>query len=432
VLAGAPGYEHAFLMRTMLEDSGLEVDTVIRKGKNEQGVDTFLVQASSGRAPTLTTGFPATREALFTYAAVVVANLEGEFFTRAQLELMSAFVGQRGGGVLLLGGRSFEQRGLIGSPFEDALPLELSDRGGGTLRALGEDLSGAPGKLTLTRDGERHAVMRFAPSAEDNRKQWASLPALAANAPVGGPRPGATVLAVTTGPNGLVPAIAVQRYGRGRSMVFAGEASWRWRMMLPAVDRRYDTFWRQAVRWLAADAPDPVSITVAPDTAVGQAMTIVADVRDRQYTAAADATVTGRVIGPGGETMPVNIRPSGDGRFTGSFVPETAGTYRVSVSATRGSEQLGSTERWAFAGGSDPEFADPRLNEAVLRRLARESGGRYVPAREVADILPDLTSASPQSLDPVRRDMWHTGWMFAVVVSLLVAEWGLRRRWGLR
>ena len=30
----------------------------------------------------LTTGFPATREALFDYDALVIANLEGDFFTR--------------------------------------------------------------------------------------------------------------------------------------------------------------------------------------------------------------------------------------------------------------------------------------------------------------------------------------------------------------
>ena len=92
--------------------------------------------------------------------------------------------------------------------------------------------------------------------------------------PLGGPRPGASVLAVpavrAAPPRALV---AVQRYGAGRSMVFTGEASWRWRMMLPAGDRSYDTFWRQAARWLAlhrrrsghADAP---AVRHRPATAI--------------------------------------------------------------------------------------------------------------------------------------------------------------------
>ncbi|MDR1989487.1 MAG: hypothetical protein LBQ09_04570 [Acidobacteriaceae bacterium] len=432
LLAGAPGYEHGFFQRAMQQDSGIEIDAVTRKGKNDQGADTFFVQASGGRATALTTGFPSTREALFAYDTVVIANLEGEFFTRAQMDLLSAFVSERGGGLLLFGGRSFGPRSLLGSPLEEALPLELSDRRGGTLRASGEDLSGSHDSVTLTRDGERHAMMRFAPTVEDNRKQWSTLPALTANAPVGGPRPGATVLAVTSGSNGVVPVVAVQPYGRGRSMIFAGEGTWRWRMLLPSDDRRYDTFWRQAVRWLAADAPDPVSITVAADTAVGQSMTLAVDVRDRQYVAVADAAVDGRVIGPGGETTPLTLRPAGPGHFAGTFVPEIAGVYRIAVSATRGAASLGTAEQWAFAGGSDPEFADPRMNEALLRRLSRESGGRYVTARDVADIIPSLMSAAPQPLDLVRKDIWNHGWTFAVAVALLGAEWVLRRRWGLR
>jgi uncharacterized membrane protein len=432
LLAGAPGYEHSFLLRTLLQDPGFEVDAVVRKGKNEQGVDTFLVQASGGRAQSLTSGFPASRAALFAYDAIVVANIEGEFFSRAQLDLVARFVNERGGGMLVLGGRSFEQRSLIGSPVEEVLPLELNDRRGGTLRASGEDVAGARDSVVLTGEGERHPIMRLAADAEDNRKQWTSLPPLAANAPVGGPRPGATVLAVTNGPNGVAPVIAVQRYGRGRSMIFAGEGSWRWRMLLPANDHRYETFWRQAVRWLAAEAPDPVSITAPTDTAVGQPLSIVVDVRDREYTPVAGATVEASIVGPGGETSSLPLRPSGTGRFTGTAAPEIAGTYRVRVSARRGNETLGDADRWCFVGGSDPEFADPRLNEAVLRRLARESGGQYVAARDASHIVPDITKAAPQVLDPVRKDIWNSGWAFAIAVGLLASEWGLRRRWGLR
>ena len=53
-------------------------------------------------------------------------------------------------------------------------------------------------------------------------------------------------------------------------MVFTGEAAWRWRMMLPASDRSYETFWRQAVRWLALPATDPVSLTLPPRAAPGE------------------------------------------------------------------------------------------------------------------------------------------------------------------
>ena len=51
------------------------------------------MQAGGGRAAALLNGFPSTREVLFGYDAVVIANVEGDFFTRAQLSLAADFVG---------------------------------------------------------------------------------------------------------------------------------------------------------------------------------------------------------------------------------------------------------------------------------------------------------------------------------------------------
>src|SRR4029079_6096965 len=122
--------------------------------------------------------------------------------------------------------------------------------------------------------------------------------------PVGGPRRGATVLAVTQSANGApVPLIAIQRYGRGRSMVFSGEASWRWRMLRPASDRSYDYFWRQAARWLASDAPDPVTLNVPDAPAAGDSIPVQLETRSASFAAVADATVEATLTAPGKEPV---------------------------------------------------------------------------------------------------------------------------------
>jgi uncharacterized membrane protein len=432
-LAGAPGFEHTFLIRALSQDPGLEIDSVIRKGKNEDAADTFLVQANGGRAAALLNGFPATRDALFDYDALVIANVEGDFFTRAQLTLASDFVAERGGGLLVLGGRSFEQRGLIGTPLEAALPVELNDRRGAVRRPATEEAPAPQNRLVLTPEGESHPVMRIGASADATRKLWASFPSLASSAAVGGPRPGATVLAVTSTPSGVVlPVVAVQRFGRGRSMVFAGEASWRWRMLQPSTDRSYEFFWRQAIRWLATDAPDPVSLTLRAEIEPGDALAIELDVRDRSFLPVADATVEASIAAPGGATRPVPLRPGGKGRFAAAEMPQNAGLYRVHAEAKRGATVLGASDRWVYVGGSDREFADPRLNEGLLRRLARESGGKYVRAADSGRVVSDLRSSVPRTAEPERRDLWHEPWGFGLVMALLSAEWILRRRWGLR
>jgi uncharacterized membrane protein len=438
-IEGAPGFEHSFMSRAWSADSGLEVDSVTRKGKNGDGLDTFFVQAGAGRSAALTTGFPARREVLYGYDAIVIANVEGEFFTRAQLAMAADFVSERGGGLLVLGGRSFAQRGLSGTPLEEVLPVELNDRRGALVRTAfatsdSSELS-THNKVTLTPEGETHPVMRIGPTPAETRKQWAVLPALAASAPLGGPRPGASVLAVTTAPGGGVyPVVAVQRYGQGRSMVFAGEASWRWKMMVPSSDRAYEFFWRQAARWLTSAAPDPVAITVPDAPEPGDAVSVDVDARDAAFAGVPDATVDVTITAPGGDAQPIKLRRAGgsSGRFTAALRPDRPGLYRVHADARRGTTPLGTADRWMYVGGGDREFADPRLNEGFLRRVARDSGGRYVRAADASQVPAWLHAIVPQNAQPERRDLWHEPWAFALIVVLLSAEWILRRAWGLR
>ena len=433
VLAGSPGFEHSFLVRALSHDPSFEIDSIVRKGKDDSGRDTFLIQAGGGRGATLTAGFPTTRESLFAYDTVIIGNLEGEFFGRAQMELLADFVSLRGGGLLLLGARSFLQRGIAGSPLEEALPVELNDRRGGAPTRAGEGDGAVHNVVTLTPEGALNPIMRIAATPEESRKQWASLPPLASSSPVGGPRPGATVLAVTQSSNGApVPLVAIQRYGRGRSMVFSGEASWRWRMLRPATDCSYEFFWRQAARWLSGDAPDPVMLTIPDAPAAGDSIAIQLETRNAAFAPVADATVEATLTAPGKEPVPLPLRPSGAGQHAAVVSADTAGLYRVRAEAHHGSASLGVADRWFYVGGSDPEYADPRLNEGFLRRLARQSGGQYVPAAEADKVLGALASSVPQTLEPERRDLWHEPWAFALVVGFLVVEWVVRRVWGMR
>jgi hypothetical protein len=261
------------------------------------------------------------------------------------------------------------------------------------------------------------------------------MPALAASATVGGPRPGATILALTTAPGGGVfPVVAVQPYGRGRSMVFAGEASWRWKMLVPSSDRAYEFFWRQAARWLSASAPEQVAITTPDAPEPGDAITIEVAARDASFAPVPDAVVNATLTAPGGAAEPLKLRrvDATSGRFTAARGPEQAGLYRVHAEARRGAAALGAADRWMYVGGADREFADPRLNEGFLRRVARNSGGRYVRAAEASRVAAWLKETVPQNAAPERRDLWHEPWAFGLIIALLSGEWILRRRWGLR
>jgi hypothetical protein len=279
--------------------------------------------------------------------------------------------------------------------------------------------------------------MQLGTSADDTRKRWDAVPPLAAIAAVGGPRPGASVLAVTTTPGGTPRAlVAVQRFGEGRSMVFSGEASWRWRMLLPATDRSFETFWKQALRWLALPATDPVQLTMPPGAAPGDALAVTVLARDPSFEPLRDVNVDVRVTGPDGRVQPPQAarprRTAGqDGQYVATFRPEHAGVFRVSADVRRGAASLGATSASVLVGGADLEMADPRLNRALLERLASASGGRVLNEDELGT-LPHLLSAVAPGTLAAPRDLWHTGWSFAAILVLLGAEWMLRRAWGLR
>ncbi|MBI1876546.1 MAG: hypothetical protein HYS05_22010 [Acidobacteria bacterium] len=439
VVEGAPGFDHTFLKRALAADPGIEVDSVVRKGANEQGQPTYFVQADTSRAAALSNGFPASKEAVFAYDALILANVEWDFFSAAQLEIAADFVGERGGGVLALGARSLTERGLVGSRLEEVLPVELSDRRGGPVQISHTILD--PGvriqqnRAVLTPDGVRHPVMRLGPTEDDTRRRWEALPALSGSAPLGDARPGATVLAVTGGTGNVVrPLVAVQRYGRGRSMVFGGDASWRWRMMLSSDDRTHEMFWRQAARWLASGAPDPVTIAPVSGAAPGDVVSLDVTARDTTFASVADASVTLRIAQPGGEAQELTTALSDAvaGRYTASFKVDRAGVYRVTAEARRGTTRLGTSEQWILVGGAELEMSDPKLNEDLLRRVAITSGGRYLTADRLADLPRLLERTAPPPPAPEQRDLWHNGWSFAAIILLLCGEWTLRRRWGLR
>ena len=432
-LEGAPGFEHSFLKRAWTADPALDVDSVVRKGKNEQGVDTFYIQASRTRTAALASGFPARLEELFAYDALVLANVETGQLTREQQEMIRAFVGRRGGGLLVLGARSFVKPGLDGTALEELLPLELSDQGDAVLPASARGVN----RVSLTPAGEAHPMMQLGIDAADARKRWESTPALASTAPLGGPRPGATVLAVSGGAGGAPRAlVAVQRYGEGRSMIFTGEASWRWRMLLPSSDRSYDTFWRQAVRWLALRSTDPVSIVVPAGGSPGDTVPVRVAVRNDGFVPQTAATVDVRVTAPDGHTQTLRAAAArsdqDDAGYVAPFQPASSGVYRLNVEARQGAAAVGTASASMLVGGADLEMADPRLNTQLLRRIALASGGRLVGPDETTAILDGLRAGLPAARLATTHDLWHNGWSFAAIVMLLGAEWILRRRWGLR
>jgi hypothetical protein len=428
VLEGAPGFEHSFLKRAWDGDPGLRVDAAVHKGHNDQGQPTFYVQAAAERGGALIAGFPAKRAELFSYDAVVLANVGADALSGEQLEDLRAFVAERGGGLVAIGTRTFDPRALAGTALEAMIPLTLAGEGSADARAD----SRPDAAVFLTSEGERHPMMRLG-TAGDARAAWEGMPTLASVVRMGGPRPGASVLAVGAAPGGVSrPIVSVQRYGRGRVVAFTGEASWRWKMMLPSPDRRYETFWRQAARWASSPAQD--SVAVEASAVSRESATVAVTVRDASFVPLRDASIVLQVIGPDGRAVeePAALTNPASGVYGTTFAFRGVGPHRISAIARHADQEIGRSDAWVLGGVNDPEMTDPRRHDDVLRRIAESSGGRLLSESELP-ALPRLLRSTHGAGSPVEeRDLWHTPWVFLTLIGALCAEWTLRRHWGLR
>lgn len=434
LMEGAPGFEHTFLKRALATDAALSVDALVRKGRDDQGRDTFSVQATEDRAAVLAQGFPSSRETLFQYDALVISNVEAEFFTRAQLELVRQFVAERGGGLLVMGARSFEREGMAGTPIADVLPVDPSVRRWQDAAADAAARNLPANAPAVTREGATHPATRLSIEPDASSALWRALPPLASVSPMGAPRPGAQVLAVSATPGGQAsPLIAVQRFGQGRALVFGGEAAWRWRMMRPSSDTAYATVWRQIVRWLAAPAPGAVTMR-AGAAAAGETQTpVTIDVRDPRFLPVADAEVALTVQAPDGRMRSLQpvLADAAAGRYAAVAPTVDAGVWTLTAEAVHRGVVRGTSVLHLLSPTMGEEFTRPEVNLPVLRRLAAAGGGEAFTETSVPSLIERLRALPPAPARYEQVDLWHNAWTLTGIIALLATEWTLRRRWGM-
>jgi uncharacterized membrane protein len=417
---GEPRWELKFIRRAMEDEQTLELVTMLRTTQNKiyrQGV-------RDGKE--LEDGFPLRAEDLFGFSGLVVGAVESNWFTPSQLDLIKRFVDERGGGLLLLGGRSaLSDGGYAVSPLESLLPVSLP---------VGSNtFSRNPAKAILTARGEENLITRLKDDPAENRKAWAALPELADAQRVGDPRPGATVLLETGQANRRTPLLATQRFGYGRSAVFATGGSWKWQMLMDNKDDSHEIFWRQLLRWLVTDSPRQVSTELSDQILFDRSeLTFTTRVRDKQWKPVNDATVVARFSQPAGGVLEQRLEPvSGQpGEYRLRAAAPAAGTYITEIVATRGQEEVG-RDAITFRREDGVAEAFGRLqNRPLLQALSQRSGGNYYTPEDASRIAADMTYSEAGLTIRETRDLWPLPVFFLLLLLLKSAEWLLRRRWG--
>ncbi|WP_423928185.1 glutamine amidotransferase [Candidatus Palauibacter sp.] len=421
---GSPRPENKFVRRAVADDENIQVVTLLRTA------DEKYLRLDVDGPGELAGGFPDTREELYEYDGLILGSVEASFFTHDQLQMMADFVGQRGGGLLVLGGRrALGEGGYAGTALADALPVVLPGAGEPDVLEVSAELTPA---------GRRHAAMRIAETAEASAARWPELPPLTSVNRVFETKPGAVPLLNGVPVEGEPRVLlAHQRYGRGTSIAFTAQDSWLWQMHadIPLEDETHETLWRQLLRWLVHDTPGRARLDLGDDVApVSEPLRIRAEVEDERYLRVNGADVVATVTGPSG--MPTEVRldwtVERDGEYEGRFVPEEPGLHRVSVrAAPRGTalteDEVVEGEGFFQAGTPQIEQFGAGRRTELLRRIADETGGRYYTAED-ADLLAEEIRYT-ESGDTVyeERSLWDMPILFLLLAGLLGGEWAYRR-----
>ena len=444
---GEPRPEAKFIRRAVAEDENLQVVLLQRTA------DKKYLRLGVDSPEELINGFPTTREELFKYRAVILGSVEASHFTHDQLRMLSDFVGQRGGGLLMLGGRrSFAEGGYDGTPLVDVLPVVLEERataaassngngnGNGNGHAAadeGDDLPAAELKVELAPAGRSNPATQIAPTERASSARWASLPPLTAVNRITRTKPGATTLLTARHPaGGQQVVLAYQRYGRGKALALTVQDSWLWQMHadVPLEDMTHETYWRQMLRWLVSGVPGRVTLAVSADrVSPGETVTLRAEVDDPNFVKVNGAEVVARVTTPTGavKVVPMEWAVDRDGEYRGSFTADADGLHEVRVEATHADTLSGTDMGFVQATDLKREFVDAEMQKGLLERIAEETNGRHYTPETLGTLPEDVAVSGGGTTVLEQKDLWDMPIIFLLLVGLVSAEWGLRRRRGL-
>ena len=421
-IEGEPRWDFKFIRRAVEDDKNISLDTIVRTTQNK-----LYTQAPDlEKHPELKVGFPTKVDDLFDFQGLILGTIEANYFTPAQQDLIQQFVDRRGGGLLFLGGRtSLADGGYEKEPFADLLPVKLPDH----KNTFHRD----PATAELTPAGRDSLITRIEDNPDANVERWKKLPYLMDFQEAGQPKPGALVLADMTASGHKMPLLITQKYGRGRTAVFATGGDWRWQMLQPVQDMSHELFWRQLMRWLVSDTPNRVVTSVTRPVLYDDGRVhLRAEIRDTNFLPTSDATIQARIVGPDGSSQSVDLHPDSleQGVYSADWDAGKAGSYVAEVTAARNQQELGRDVITFRREDGVAENFHLEQNRDLLEKLSSQTGGKYYHPNEVSRLGEDISYSDAGITVRETRDLWDMPIVFFLVLLLCCSEWILRRKWG--
>jgi len=388
---------------------------------------------------------------------IVLGDLAARDFAPGALERLSRFVREGGGLVVVAGARNLGPGGWGRTALAPVLPVKMAPDDGGVpgpldVRPAGRAGTPRPFPFGAGLLGDFGAAVADRTEARRLSAGWRELPELERARAVAGISPGAGVPVVAVRPGREVPILVHGDAGEGRAVVILSDDLPRWVAAGSAGRIAHDEFWRDVVVGAGRFVPDGANrVWLDPPTraaVAGEPLRLAAYFAD----AAAEGSIRleYRVATGARRRETLALAPQGLVR-TFEMAAPAEGRLLLRACARAGEKMIFSppveVEVVTPSGGACP--GTPRVSEngqvgpadavpveARLRAACRASGGRLstsdAPGPAVEGFA-DLMARTPHAVatHAARRDAVPAVALLALFVALLMADWALRRAWGM-
>lgn len=448
--------EYRELSRALARDTGIELATLV------WGPDGRF--SSSGTINPQPVGeLPQDVSEWRRFDVVILGDVDRALLTEVGMSSLEKAV-QEGTGLVLLGGASsLGTGGYETTPIEQALPVWLGSKDTGEQK---QDFF-----PKITEDGLAHPMLQGLETWLGGDSGSRGLYPLSGNWMVSGPKPQAKVLLIhpgLTGPDGNPQIIlAVQTHGKGRSAVLTVDSTYHWYLSTRTLGPQspYTIFWGQLVRWLAGSEQkngDKVTgVEALVDKPVFQPdepIRVRALVRNDKGEMVRFAAVRIQVDQKGDSqsrplVVPMAPVSNRDGLYQTTITQLGKGDWSGQIIASKDGVEIGRKTVSFSVVWPDDEMARLVADGRLMQQIATTTGGYAYRLSQLHQLLETLSQKQGEQTWMRQRSVplysvvrtvlagvgvfpsWPKSWdlpiQTSIVLTLLVSEWVLRRRWQL-
>jgi uncharacterized membrane protein len=454
-MEGTLNNEFHWVRDALVEDPNIEC--VAMEVNNQYAARQILYRVNDRRR-----GYPTTREELFTYDVVICSDIARSAFTQQQIDWTAELVHKRGGGFAMVGGNTSFGAGFWDQTAWDKLiPVDMSGQANSPGRGT---CWGVQFKIRVPKEAEDHPIWRIVDDPAKNKQVLARMPIFTGTNLVERLKPGAMALGYSDRPLprvGAQPVFACESYGKGRTFAMTTDTTQDWgtyfeRDWGEKGDNRYfRKFWRNVVLWLAENSAGANRrLRVETDKVLyrpGEPIQVSARAFDEKLEETKRYRVAAR-LRPAGAASPAVVfqevaltpRP-GDAVYQGNLAAPSLNQLPILAGSGSAPPRLATLDVTAYDGDKtaahatldvqvldDPiEYQDPRPDPVRLEQLARDSGGTVVRSAEQLSAILNSCKTAPGEVFVHKTPLWDHAGLWLLLLTLLTADWTLRRLWGL-